>query len=96
MPNTHEPPQVSEWQSQVTRFAGPLFIVLGSIGLVGSWAITDPTVEKINMVAGAMVFFGLYAITLWVGLKREISRLRSQVDLLLKERDESGSDSPPS
>lgn len=96
MADSHEPSQESEWQRKVVRFTGPLFIILGSIGLFGSWAITDPTVEKINMLAGAMVFFGLFAITLCVGQKREINRLRSEVDLLLKERDQSGSDSPAS
>ncbi|MCG6158491.1 hypothetical protein [Rubinisphaera margarita] len=94
MADSHEPAQESEWPRKVVRFTGPIFLILGGIALLGSWAITDPTVEKINMVTGAMVFFGLCAITLWVGLKREISRLHSQVDLLSKERDECGSDSP--
>ena len=87
----HQPPQVSESQSKVARIAGPIFLILGIIALVGSWAITEPTVEKINMVAGAIIFFGLYVIMLLVGLHREISRLRSQVDLLLKDRDDSAS-----
>jgi len=93
MADLHEPPQVSEWQGKVARFAGPVFIILGCIALVGSWVITAPTVEKINMVAGAMIFFGLYVIMLLVGVHREISRLRSQVDSLTKAHGESGSDS---
>ena len=96
MADLHEPPQVSEWQGKVARFAGPIFIILGSIALGGSWVITDPTVEKINMVAGSMVFFSLYVIMLLIGLHREISRLRSQVDSLRKALGESGSDSSAS
>lgn len=77
-------------QSKIAPISGIIFLVLGFMSLFGSWAMTDPTVEKINMVAGALVFFGLFLVTLHVGIQSNLRQLKSQVDSLLERSDEPG------
>jgi hypothetical protein len=79
----------NDWQTKAPRILGPFFAIFGFIALIGSWAITDPTIEKINMVAGAMVFFGLFGLMGVTGLTQKIIHLQSQVDKLLKNNKQS-------
>lgn len=74
----------NKWQTKVPGILGPFFAILGAIALIGNWAITDPTVEKINMVAGAMIFLGLVGLMWVTGLTQKINHLQSQVDKLLE------------
>ncbi len=87
-----EPQKGSEWQTKVRRFASPVFVIFGVVGLVGGWAITEPTVEKINMFAGALVFFGLFAVMWVVGLEQRLIGLQTQLDELAPKRGESDVD----
>lgn len=83
----------NDWQTKAPRILGPLFAIFGFIALVGNWAITDPTVEKINMVAGAMVFFGLSGLMWVTRLTQKINLFQSQVDMLLENEKQSNTGS---
>lgn len=87
-----EPQKGSDWQTKVRRFASPVFVIFGVVGLVGGWAITEPTVEKINMFAGALVFFGLFAVMWVVGLEQRLNSLQLQLDELARQRGGSEAD----
>ena len=71
-------------QTKIQLLAELLFAILGVLAIVGNWFMTEPTVAKINMVAGAIVFFGLLGIMCLTGLAQRINRLESQIDSLLK------------
>lgn len=83
-------------QTKTPRLLGSLFAIFGFIALVGSWAITDSSVEKINMVAGAIVFFVLFGLMWVTELTQKINHLQSQVDKFRENEERTNTNTGPS